>query len=1221
MIQRRILLVLWGACMGFAAFGQYGVYGISAPSAVVPSGALGLDNVNLHTGAVGVHIPMLALEGHNVSSAVSISYNTSGIKVAERSGTVGHGWQLNAGGSITVEVKGIPDAYIYGGYRLFRYGMDYCLRPANKNDYSFGLTSSADIYNTRPTIKFLPGNNNYYWTTENVSVAYTAAAWRRYHLQKIYARNFLGSLESGDLEPDIFHFSFDGYSGKFVIDENRVVHLIPHQNLDVQLTKGPFAVTEKIVFRTPDGRRYEFATYETTQNFSDGLCTKAVDDGYISKYHLDKVLSASGKDSLVFEYATNGDKAVETRINKRYALLSTNAAANNSILLAMQNSIATSSDGSNVRMSGYEEQKISIFSKTIAGKRLTKITSSNGRIDLAYDFIGAANAYYLRTATQYTGDGQAVRNVVLAYTLWAVPDDPETDRRYFLASVKECGATTSSCKPPYTFAYCNQVGTSTVLLPSVFSADQDHWGYYNGMGNGITYVPRIDYPGVPYAGADKKPMAAYAQIGTLEKITYPTGGYTQFTYEGNTYYDAATATNKAVGGIRLLKKEDDDGAGKKITQNYSYGQQGDAQKSSGSIDGLPIYHREIVVQAPTDFTSEPNATQKTVTAETFRLLEVSSSPIVEYGSTQGSPVGYGCVTVAETNKGKTVYLYSSFSDKPDNPNDANDCDYVWNNTAGHTFPSGPTTCYVPKNSRESERGLLLCVQQYDNAGNLKRKQTNVYSVLDVSQQGFYGPNRCNAYQNLDVPALRANVNYYMYNAPNGKGKLHMAHPQLQGNPIMGYWGTFNLKSQWVRLDSTMEELYDQLNTGNKITSGTKYEYSPGNLLVNKSTMTNSDGRKLVTATTYPFDYGSSGTGTDDLLPLKSKYLAGLPVEKVSYEILPNGTAYLLSGELNEYNALGLLAAKYELELPKPLLVSGFKFSNNNTVGALPPAQPAMRIFNFGMYDYLGPNAPYYPPNDPRYPYIYTTHHSYSKDSRYIRKATFQYDGKENLVQVQPWASNTMAALPSCNILDAAGNNIIASVANGAADMCAFTGFEGNDMGGWANSSIRTTTSDAKTGKSCFDRGLYFTYNFTKPSPSGKYKLSFWAKYTGAFANPSVKVGYNNGAAETVINLSKNGWNYYELLLDNQKAGVKLHPLFYNGDIGNIENVLIDDLRIHPSDALMTTYTHQPLVGVTSTTDANNVQTYYEYDVLNRPYLVRDQDKYVLKKTTYGYKLP
>jgi hypothetical protein len=64
----------------------------------------------------------------------------------------------------------------------------------------------------------------------------------------------------------------------------------------------------------------------------------------------------------------------------------------------------------------------------------------------------------------------------------------------------------------------------------------------------------------------------------------------------------------------------------------------------------------------------------------------------------------------------------------------------------------------------------------------------------------------------------------------------------------------------------------------------------------------------------------------------------------------------------------------------------------------------------------------------------------------------------------------------------------------------------------------------------------------------------------------------------------------------------------------------DDVRIHPKDAQMTTYTFEPSVGMTSQTDATGMTTYFEFDVFGRFKLARDANNNILKNYVYNYKL-
>ena len=66
-------------------------------------------------------------------------------------------------------------------------------------------------------------------------------------------------------------------------------------------------------------------------------------------------------------------------------------------------------------------------------------------------------------------------------------------------------------------------------------------------------------------------------------------------------------------------------------------------------------------------------------------------------------------------------------------------------------------------------------------------------------------------------------------------------------------------------------------------------------------------------------------------------------------------------------------------------------------------------------------------------------------------------------------------------------------------------------------------------------------------------------------------------------------------------------------------VLIDEVRVYPANAQMTTYTYDVLLGMASTMDANNVKTSYSYDSFGRLISVKDLDENLVKMFEYHYK--
>lgn len=182
--------------------------------------------------------------------------------------------------------------------------------------------------------------------------------------------------------------------------------------------------------------------------------------------------------------------------------------------------------------------------------------------------------------------------------------------------------------------------------------------------------------------------------------------------------------------------------------------------------------------------------------------------------------------------------------------------------------------------------------------------------------------------------------------------------------------------------------------------------------------------------------------------------------------------------------------------------------------------------------------------------------------------------------------------------------MVAQVRNANNDDVAYSSFEDNSKGNWIFTGAIASASSGvfvPTGKRYYN--LTGSTSITKSVTSGKaYVVSYWRNVT---TNSPYTISGATGAAMKGRTVS--GWTYFE------------HNITTSGTMLTVGGTGgIDELRLYPANSRMITFTYDPLIGITSQSDALGSIIYYEYDVSGRLKLVRDAYQNIQKRICYNY---
>lgn len=441
--------------------------------------------VSKYTGIPSISVPLVGLSEKSLELSLKLDYHAGGHKVNDDATQVGLGWKLSGGGMITRKINGLADDADVGlGFLKFR------------EQYSY----SEDYDNDGgPYVKD--------WLYD-------------------YDETKAQSLSSGcwDSQPDIFYFNMNGYSGKFAFDWQNGSDPIVSCDQEVKIVDYTFDYSNgrqrlnSWVLVDPNGVKYTFATHEFTSVYNMFSFTSPCNSGYytyISGWYLTKMESPYSNHAIQFEYDNYG-------LNKDWTGFET---------VTHNMSYNPECSGSYAGTSSFSQSRVDI-----SGKVLKQVTTTSGnfsidfirttqRTDVNQTFNSSFPLYALDEIQKKDQHGEIIQKVKLHY---------RTSGRLRLDSVQSFGYENGveSSLPPYKFKY------NYKTLPSVLSKSVDHWGYYNGSSNNSVIPTHLWYTiagTYVYNGSDRDVHEEFTKADVLEEVTYPQGAVVKFEYESNTY--------------------------------------------------------------------------------------------------------------------------------------------------------------------------------------------------------------------------------------------------------------------------------------------------------------------------------------------------------------------------------------------------------------------------------------------------------------------------------------------------------------------------------------------------------------------------------------------------------------------------------------------------------------------------------------------------------------
>jgi YD repeat-containing protein len=343
-------------------------------------------------------------------------------------------------------------------------------------------------------------------------------------------QDFANGMTDG--EPDKYFYNAGGVSGSFYINKQKQVVQVPLTNNRIT---PEFDLLGKIVsfdLITDRGIVYHFDDHEESRSFTPGG-SSTDNNYYTSSWYLSSISNYNNTESIEFHY--------ESYSFYQYAEVYSTRVLDNPGTLFLPRYSVTETNARRLKFITYNDtDTVEFITGGIPRRDLTgekylasiEIKEHNRlrKVNFDYSYFDANGVVPITTTAT------ATNSYLQGYLIHAQADGDHFKRlKLDTVSIFSDDGTQSQ---PYVFEYYTHQN-----LPSRFSYARDHWGFYNGQSNNSGLEPRRMVDRRPILSqlrgtdfeivgdANRESSFEHSKAGVLKKVIYPTGGSSEFEYE------------------------------------------------------------------------------------------------------------------------------------------------------------------------------------------------------------------------------------------------------------------------------------------------------------------------------------------------------------------------------------------------------------------------------------------------------------------------------------------------------------------------------------------------------------------------------------------------------------------------------------------------------------------------------------------------------------------